>query len=135
MPDDLLGVFELFYARSDKGWLSRPQRKAAEGVLTWIDTFGLAVPFTSREAAEAALSTHHGHSGYVVKTSCAFTAVETIGRPSGDDTVGRIASACEARDIRAAMDESALARLKALAEREAATAAGSLAAPKKTSRL
>jgi len=122
-PDDLLGVFDLFYVRSDQGWLCRPQRKDAESMLAWIDSFGLAASFTTEEAAAAALAKHTRFAdGHVVKSTSAFTAVKQFGRPNGDDTVGRIKAACEARDMRAVMSASAADRLQAMNNAGAASA-------------
>jgi hypothetical protein len=112
--DDLLGVFEQYYLRSAHGWLCRPQAKNREGRLEWNPAFGLAVAFSSLDAAQAQLG--HG-SAWIVKTSCVFTDVlPSVAPPDPDDTARSIASACEARDIRASLDESVKLRLEALAE-------------------
>lgn len=114
--DDLLGVFETYYVRSEEGWLSRPQRKAMEGALTWEPSFSLAVPFGSEPAALAALARAYGHGGCVVKASCAFTGVSVPNpgaKKAPDPVRDAISAACEARDIAQSLKEDAEARLLA----------------------
>lgn len=110
-PMDLLGVFETFYARTPKGWLARPQKKYLEGRLQLDGPFALAVPFSSQSSAENALLNHGATDGWVVKTSCVFTAISTMGRPVDDEVAGSIRSACEARDIETSLIQSARDRI------------------------
>ena len=118
--EDLLGVFETFYIHSpQRGWLCRPQRKSEEGRLGWNQSFALAVPFSSEADARYRLG-QTGQPGSVVKTSCVFTQVLPVGssRAQDDDTTGMIAAACEARDIKSAIEQSAMERVAALRQVE-----------------
>lgn len=126
-PDDLLGVFEQFFLRSESGWLCRPQAKHSVGRLEWNAAFGLAVAFFSEEAAQAELAKRPG-GGWVVRTSCVFTGISAnADGPADHDDVSRsIAAACEARDIRESLDQSVQSRLAAMRDPEA---------PKKSPRL
>lgn len=126
--NDLLGVFEQFFIRSTDGWLCRSQTKRQAGSLEWNAAFGLAVPFFSEEAAQGEILKRYG-GAWVVKTSCVFTGISpSLNRPPAPDRISRaIAAACEARDIRASLDESVQARLDAMKDASAA--------PKRTPRL
>ena len=109
LPDDLLDVFETFYVRGPAGWLGRAQTRSRGAAFEWRDSFAFAIGFSSREEAQA----HAGHRANVVTASCVFTAVEPSGpkRALETDTVSQaIGAACEARDIRGAIQESAQAR-------------------------
>lgn len=112
--EDVYGVFETFYVRSQKGWLSRSLKRRDEGSLVWGDSFGLAVPFSSREAAEAELA--RWGSGHVLKASSVFTAVSSLNAPEADDLSDGVRAACEARDIESALTQSAQERLAAMRE-------------------
>lgn len=109
--EDVYGVFETFYVRSSRGWLSRSMRRRDEGSLVWDESFGLAVPFSSREAAEAELG---GAAGHVLKASSVFTAVSSVNHPGADDLSDGVRSACEARDIESSLEQSAQERLTAM---------------------
>lgn len=125
--DDLLGVFEQFFIHSTEGWLCRSQTKRQAGGLEWNAAFGLAVPFFSEEAALGEILKRYG-GAWIVKTSCVFTGISpSPTRPPAPDGISRaIAAACEARDIRASLDESVQARLDAMKDP---------AAPRKRARL
>lgn len=110
--DDVYGVFETFYARSEKGWLSRSMKRRDEGSLVWGDSFGLAVPFSSREAAEAELA--RWGRGHVLKASSVFTGVSSLNSPEADDLSDGVRAACEARDIESSLAQSAQERLDAM---------------------
>lgn len=114
--DDLCSVFETYYVRCSRGWLSRPQRKYSAGILGWEPSFGLAVPFTTEASALAELAKHGAvQDGAVVRASCVFTAVSRPeGGSSNGDQVGlAISAACEARDIAESLALSARERLEA----------------------
>ena len=107
---ELLGIFDQYFVRSDRGWLSRPQTSLGSG-LEWSDSFSFAVPFLSSDEARRALG---GWQGWIVKATGAFTAVEEVNKPGHDDLCGAICAACEARDIRQGLDDAAQGRLQAL---------------------
>jgi hypothetical protein len=116
--DDFLGVFELFFVRSDTGWLARGQLKNSADRLEWTESFALAIPFSSREAAMVEVKRAHG-SASIVKTSCVFVGAESVGHANADDTSAQIQAVCEARDIRSAIDQAARERLEAMAAKAA----------------
>lgn len=114
LANDLLGVFETFYVRCADGWLAPIQAKLYAASLSPNASFSLAAPFSSAEAAasaaKAAISTQ---PFWIVKTSCVFTGVQAgpTAHGASDDFASTIASACEARDIRASLDESVNRRM------------------------
>lgn len=111
--DDLLGVFETFYARSSEGWLARPQRKSEGTGLVWNQSFSHAVPFSSALAAKAELDRLYA-KGHIVKATNAFTEVIPVSKPEQDHVADSIQAACSARDIESAINESAQERLRDL---------------------
>lgn len=114
--NDLLGVFEQFYVRSASGWLSRPQTLTQTG-LGWTESFEFAVPFSSFANAQAIIG-QHGLPAWVLRASCAFTAVSPAqylrAHPEPEDLASAVAAACEARDISASLASTAGERFAAM---------------------
>jgi hypothetical protein len=110
LPGDLLDVFEAFYVRCEAGWLGRAETRSQGAGFAWRSSFAFAIPFSTRE--EAWVHVQNGH-GNIVTASCVFTAVEPgPSKNLGADHVScAIGAACEARDIRGAIQDSAKARL------------------------
>lgn len=114
--NDLLGVFEQFYIRSAESWLCRPQTRN-ETDLCWSESFEFAVPFSSQANAQAMIN-QRGLSAWVLRSSCAFTAVVPVafrhGDPDPDGLASAVSAACEARDIRASLSATTDERLAAM---------------------
>lgn len=114
--NDLLGVFEQFYIRSEDSWLCRPQTRN-ETDLRWSESFEFAVPFSSLANAQAMLSQLEC-SAWVLRSSCAFTAVvpvpERRGDPCPDGLASAVSAACEARDISSSLSATTDERFAAM---------------------
>lgn len=115
--DDLLGVFETFHVRLGQFWLSRGQQRGAGASYSWDASFSAAVPFSSHEAARETALQMGNSDAWIVKSSCVFTEVQPVtssGITRADPVIRSISAACEARDIRASLDESVKARSAAM---------------------
>ena len=124
--DDLLGVFETFHVRLGNSWLSRGQQRGAGASYSWDASFSAAVLFSSEEAARETVLEMGDSDAWIVKSSCVFTEVQPVsssGATSADSVIRSISAACEARDIRASLDESVKARSAAMQAAEDAPSA------------
>lgn len=95
--------FELFYARSEKGWLGEPRLKSRFGAFDWRDDMAQARAFVSEQALEAALAS----AGSVAKVSrFKASAVFTEARlhPEADEVSQGIAAGVESREIQADLE-------------------------------
>jgi hypothetical protein len=113
---DFLGVFEVCYVRSSRGWLCRPHKSMHGGNLCWAESFGFAATFPDPESALTVLAGMNFDGVSIVRASSLFTRVNTMkaSRDAMDPIRDAIASACEARDISGALDEVAKERVSAM---------------------
>lgn len=132
--EDVLGAFETYYARCDRGWLGGPRLKAHWGRFEWRPSFSDAQGFASLASLmEAASST--GQADFsVIKSRSVFTDVEFKGSPQ-DAVSSRLRSACEAREIDSELVAAAEARLAALRASEGPSSSATPAPAPKRSRI
>lgn len=96
--------FELFYARSERGWLGLPRLKSSFGGADWRDDMSEARAFMSQEALEAALMSAPRAQEVSRFTAKAVFAVARLA--SGADELSQgISAACEARAIESGLEK------------------------------
>lgn len=102
--DDQAGApFELFYARSELGWLGPPRLKSSFGGADWRDDMALAQAFVSEQALEAAL-TMAPKAACVSRFKASVVFTEAKLHSGADDISQGIAAGVEARAIQADLD-------------------------------
>ena len=117
--DDLMGVFDIFFIKSERGWLGCPTTRSSYSRYTWNKAFHQAATFLSKaDALRAAAEAGAGRDAIaVVKSSCAFSGVafSEMGRDADscpDPEAMAIKCACEARDIEADIQRAADLRME-----------------------
>ena len=105
LDDQAGGAFDLFYARSELGWLGTPRLKARFGGADWRDDMALAQAFVSEQALEAALALSPQATRVSrFKVSAVFTQAKL--HPQADDIYQGIAAGVESRAIQANLEPS-----------------------------
>ena len=117
--DDLMGVFDIYFIKSQRGWLGCPTTRSSYSRYTWNKAFHQAATFLSKaDAVRAAAEAGAGRDAFaVVKSSCAFSGVafSERGRDADscpDQEAMAIKCACEARDIEADILKAAGLRME-----------------------
>lgn len=105
LNEDAGAPFELFYARSEWGWLGGPRLKSRFGGADWLPDMSQAQAFLSKQALEAAISNAPSAQKISRFTANAvFTTAELANDP--DDISQGIGAAVEARELQTQLEPS-----------------------------
>lgn len=113
LDSDASAAFELFYARSELGWLGGPRTKSDWGSMSWRSDISEAKAFVGSEGLEAALRQAPPARGVSrLKAKAVFVEADLAEEP--DEVALAVAAGCQAREIDAELEPKAEKKAKAL---------------------